>query len=73
MGLILSYFFIRKGDKNRVANIIQGILMLTLSLSIFEEVLNETGYIVQVLWLSNFSESFNFAFAPLFYLFIKNS
>ena len=73
MGLILSYFFIRKGGANKVANIMQGILLLTLSLGIFEEVLNETGYIVQVLWLSNFSESFNFIFAPLFYLFIKNS
>ena len=73
MGLILSYFFIRNRNKNKVANIMQGILLLTLSLGIFEEVLNETGYIVQVLWLSNFTESFNFAFAPLFYLFIKNS
>jgi len=40
-------------------------------MGIFEEFLNETGYIVQVLWLSDYSEPFNFLFAPLFFLFIK--
>jgi AraC-like DNA-binding protein len=73
MGLILSYFFIRKGGANNIANIFQGILLLTLSLGMFEEFLNETGYIVQVLWISNFAESFNFLYAPLFYLYIKRS
>lgn len=72
-GFILSYFFIRNGGKNNVANIYQGILLLTLSMGIFEEFLNETGYIVQVLWLSDYSEPFNFLFAPLFFLFIKRS
>jgi AraC-like DNA-binding protein len=72
-GIILSYFFIKNGGRKNVANIYQGLLLLTLSMAIFEEFLNETGYIVQVLWLSNYSESTNFIFAPLFYLFIKRS
>lgn len=72
-GLILSYFFIKKGSLKNIANIYQGFLLLTLSLGIFEEFLNETGYIVQVLPISNFAEPFNFIFAPLFYLFLKRS
>jgi AraC-like DNA-binding protein len=72
-GFILSFFFIKNGGKKKVANIFQGILLLTLSMGMFEEFLNETGYIVQVLWLSDYSESFNFLFAPLFFLFIKRS
>jgi AraC-like DNA-binding protein len=72
-GLILSYFFIKKGSKKGIANIFQGILLFALSCAMLEEFLNETGYIVQVLWLTNFAEPFNFAFAPLFYLYAKRS
>jgi len=72
-GLILSYYFLKNGGGKRIANVFQGLLLLTLSLGMLEECLNETGYIVQVLWLSNFSEPFNFAYAPLFYLYIKLS
>ena len=72
-GIILSYFFIKNGGKKNVANIYQGVLLLTLSMGMFEELLNETGYIVQVLWLSDFSEAFNFLYAPLFFLFLKRS
>lgn len=72
-GIILSYYFVKNGGGKRIANIFQGVLLLTLSLGMFEELLNETGYIVQVLWLSNFSEPFNFAYPPLFYLYIKLS
>jgi AraC-like DNA-binding protein len=72
-GLVLSYFFIRKGINKSYPNVLQGVLLLTLSLAIFEEFLNSSGYIVQVLWLTNFTEPFNFIFAPLFYLYIKRS
>ncbi|MGC9342280.1 MAG: helix-turn-helix domain-containing protein [Bacteroidales bacterium] len=72
-GLILSWFFITKGMKGQLSNLFQGLLIFTLSCSMFEEFLNETGYIVQVLWLSDFAEPFNFAFAPLFFLFIRSS
>jgi len=73
MGLILSYFFLKNGFKKNVANVYQGLLMLTLSLSMLEEFLNETGYITRVLAISNFAEPFNLVFAQLFYLFIKRS
>ncbi len=72
-GLLLSWFFIRNADGNRKSNLFQGLLLLSLSLAIFEEWLNNTGYIVRVLYLTNFSESLNFAFAPLFYFYIWSS
>jgi AraC-like DNA-binding protein len=72
-GLLLSWFFIKNGRNNRKANQYQGLFLLTLSLAIFEEWLNNTGYIVKVLSVTNFSEPLNFAFGPLFYLFVRSS
>ncbi len=72
-GFLLSWFFIKNVQNNRRANLYQGLLLLSLSLAIFEEWLNNTGYIVKVLSITNFSESLNFAFAPLFYLYIRSS
>lgn len=70
-GLLISWFFIKNSGGNRRANLFQGLLLVSLSLGIFEEWLNNTGLIVRVLWLTNFSESLNFAFAPLFYFYIR--
>jgi len=72
-GLLLSWFFIKNIQNNRKANLYQGLLLLSLSLAIFEEWLNNTGYIVKVLSLTNFTESLNFVFGPLFYLYIRSS
>lgn len=72
-GLIVSFFFILKSRRNIIANRYQGLLMLALSLGILEQLLNLTGYIVQVLPLTNFSEPLNFAYGPLIYLFVKRS
>lgn len=70
-GLLLSWFFVKNSGANRRANLFQGLLLVSLSLGIFEEWLNNTGLIVRVLWLTNFSESLNFAFAPLFFFYIR--
>jgi AraC-like DNA-binding protein len=72
-GFLLSWFFIKNVQNSRKANLYQGLLLLSLSLVIFEEWLNNTGYIVKVLSLTNFSESLNFALGPLFYLYIRSS
>lgn len=72
-GLLLSWFFIKNVQSNRKPNLYQGLLLISLSLVIFEEWLNNTGYIVKVLYLTNFSESLNFTLAPLFYLYIYSS
>lgn len=72
-GLFLSWFFIKNGQKDKRANFYQGLLLLFMSLNIFEEWLNNTGYIVKVLAITNFSEPTNFTFAPLLYLYVINS
>jgi AraC-like DNA-binding protein len=72
-GLFLSWFFIRKGQKDKKANLFQGLLLLAFSLSIFEEWLNNTGYIVKVLPITNFSEPLNFTLGPLFYFYVVSS
>lgn len=72
-GLLLSWFFVKNTDNNRKTNLYQGLLLLALSLAIFEEWLNNTGYIVKVLSLTNFSESLNFVFGPLFYLYVRST
>jgi AraC-like DNA-binding protein len=72
-GILLSWFFIKNGHKHKRANLYQGLVILFLSLAIFEELLNNTGYIVKVLAISNYSEPLNFTFTPLFYLYVRNS
>jgi AraC-like DNA-binding protein len=72
-GLLLSWFFIKNVQDSKKANLFQGLLLLFLSLAIFEEWLNNTGYIVKILSVTNFSEALNFSFAPLFYLYIRST
>jgi AraC-like DNA-binding protein len=72
-GLLLSWFFIKNSKGGKRANLFQGLLLISLSLAIFEEWLNNTGFIVKVLYLTNFTESLNFVFAPLFYFYIWSS
>lgn len=71
-GIFLSWFFIRSGQKGLKPNIYQGVLLLSLSLTMFEELLNNTGYIVQVLPISNYAEPFNFIFGPLIFLYVRS-
>lgn len=68
-GLFLSWFFIKNRKANTQANLFQGLLLIALSQTMLEELLNHTGYIVKVLEISNFAEPFNFSFAPLLFLY----
>lgn len=72
-GIFLSWFFIANSQNDKKANLYQGLLLLSLSLTIFEGWLNNTGYIVKVLAITNFSEPLNFTFAPLFYFYVIKS
>jgi AraC-like DNA-binding protein len=71
-GIFLSWFLIRNIQASRRANLYQGLLLLAFSLVIFEEWLNNTGFIVRVLSLTNFSESVTLALGPLYYLYIRS-
>jgi len=73
LGLILSLFFIFKPSSNIAANRYQGFLLLTLTLCILEMVINMTGFITRVLFITNTTEPLNLVIGPLLYLFIKRS
>lgn len=72
-GLVLSLLFIVKSKSNIKANLFQGLLLLSLSLGLSEQLLNLTGYITRVLAITNFSEPLNLVYGPLLYLYIKRS
>jgi len=71
-GLYVSYFLIIKSFKTKSPNLFMGLLILVLSLVMFEGWLNYSSYIFKVLWLANFSEPLNFLISPLVYLFITS-
>jgi AraC-like DNA-binding protein len=73
LGLILSFFFIIKSTGKNEANRYQGLLLLVLSLAIFEQFLNLTGYIVRVLPVTNTTEPLNLTIGPFLYLYVKKS
>lgn len=73
LGLILSLFFIFKPSSNNAANRYQGFLLLTLTLCILEMVLNMTGLITRILFVTNTTEPLNLVIGPFLYLFIKRS
>lgn len=72
-GFFLSFFFILKSSANIKANRYQGLLILTLSICIFEQWLNMTGYITHVLVVTNSTEWLNLAIGPFLYLYVKRS
>lgn len=73
LGLVLSLFFIFKSSSNTAANRFQGLLLLTLTLCILEMVLNMTGLITRVLFITNTTEALNLIIGPFLYLFIERS
>ncbi len=72
-GLLIAWFFIKNSRNDKKANLFQGILLLSLSLMMFEELINATGYIVKLLPITNYGEPLNFAVAPLFYFYVRYS
>jgi AraC-like DNA-binding protein len=72
-GFILSFFFIFKSSANIKANRYQGFLILSLTLCILEQLLNQTGYITRVLVITNSTEFLNLVIGPLLYLFVRRS
>jgi len=73
LGIILSLFFIFKPSSNIKANRFQGLLLLSLSLIFFEQVLNFTGIIVKVLPLTYTTAWLNLLIGPFLYLYVKRS
>jgi AraC-like DNA-binding protein len=72
-GLMLSFFFILKPSISKQANRFQGLLLLSLSLIFLEQILNFTGYIVNVLPLTYSTAWLNFLIGPFLYFYVKRS
>ncbi len=72
-GLLLTFFFLRNTSKGKTAYLYQGLLLMAFSLALTEEFLNNTGYIVRALAISNFAEPLNLAYGPLLYLYVARS
>lgn len=70
--IFLSFFFLLKENRKNDVNFFQGLMLLSMAACILEIFLMYTGYIVDCLFLVDFSEPFAFAIGPSFYLMIKS-
>jgi AraC-like DNA-binding protein len=70
-GIILSYFFLTHYKGGRLPNLFLGIMMLGMSVIMFDVWLGYTNYMFHVLWLVDFTEPLNLLLFPVAYLYIK--
>ena len=66
----LCVFFFSKENRKIKTNVFHGLLFLSITLCVIEIFLMYTGYIVNCLWLVDFSEPFSFLIGPFFYLMV---
>lgn len=66
----LTFFFLSKENRKVKANLFHGIMLLSIALCVLEIFLNYTGYIREMLFLVDFSETFSFLIGPAFYLMV---
>lgn len=66
----LAFFFLSKENRNVKANLFHGIMLISIALCVLEIFLNYTGYIRDMLFLVDFSETFSFLIGPAFYLMV---
>ena len=70
--IFLSFFFLSKENRKNQPNLFQGLMLLSMAACILEIFLMYTGYIMDCLFLVDFSEPFAFAIGPSFYLMMKS-
>lgn len=66
--VLLSFFFFSKSNRKVPSNVYQGLLVLSMAACSLEILLCYTGYILECLWLVDYSESIAFLIGPAFYL-----
>lgn len=70
LGVLLSYFFLKKAKgKNTLHNSYLGFLMIAFVFIFTEWFLDYTYYIINIPWVTKFSEPYFLLIAPLMYLF----
>ncbi|MFD1000576.1 helix-turn-helix domain-containing protein [Ohtaekwangia kribbensis] len=70
--IFLSFFFLSRENRKNDVNFFQGLMLLSMAACILEIFLMYTGYIVDCLFLVDFSEPFALAIGPSFYLMIRS-
>ena len=70
--VFLSFFFLSKENRLEQPNLFQGMLLISTTLCVVEIFLMYTGYIVNCLYLVDFSEPFSFVIGPSFYLLVMS-
>jgi hypothetical protein len=70
--IFLSYFFLTGENRKVQANLFQGILLLAIACNNIEIFVMYTGYIVNCLYLVDFSEPIAFAIGPSLYLLTRS-
>lgn len=65
--IFLCFFFFSRENRKVQYNVFQGLLLLTLALNLLEIFLMYTGYIIDCLWLVDFSEPIAFLIGPFVY------
>lgn len=68
--VFLCLFFFSKENRKVQANFFQGLMIAALAACCFEILLCYTGFIVNALWLVDYSESLAFLIGPSFYLMV---
>jgi AraC-like DNA-binding protein len=71
-GVFLGYFFLFDKKNNLPSNKLLGFILIGFSLANTEIFLCYTNLMFDVVWLTDFSEPLNYAFAPLLYLYLKS-
>lgn len=66
----LSFFFFSRENRRVQTNVFHGILLISMAACLLEIFLMYTGYIMNCLYLVDFSEPFSFLIGPAFYLMI---
>jgi len=66
----LSFFFFSQKNRKVQSNLFQGMCLISMALCVLEIFLMYTGYIMNCLYLVDFSEPFSFVIGPAFYLMI---
>ncbi len=70
--LFLAYFFIFGKKGNRQANLFLGMVLIGFVLAMTEILLCYTNYMFKMVWLIDFAEPTNYAFAPLLYMYVRS-
>ena len=66
----LSFFFFSKENRVKQANVFHGLMLISIAACLLEIFLMYSGYIIHMLHLVDFSETFGLLIGPFFYLFV---